>query len=78
VPELATHWGVGCPLLPPIGSCSSPNVATPAVDPYVYFPAMAEGVHERTMRLPRRTRHDRIAIRGMAEELGKSRSNQTS
>jgi transcriptional regulator with XRE-family HTH domain len=71
VPELATHWGVGLSVITADRQLLIAQRGNTAVDPYVYFPAMAEGASRAHDAAPNGAPdHDRIAIRGMAEELG--------
>jgi transcriptional regulator with XRE-family HTH domain len=71
VPELATHWGVGLSVVTADRQLLIAQRGNTAVDPYVYFPAMAEGASRAHDAAPNGAPdHDRIAIRGMAEELG--------
>jgi hypothetical protein len=71
VPELATHWGVGLSVVTVDRQVLISQRGNTAVDPHVYFPAMAEGAsRHHDAAANGAPDHDHIAARGMREELG--------
>src|SRR5205823_5648271 len=71
VPELATHWGVGLCVITADGWLLLSERGNTAVDPHVYFPAVAEGAaRDMDSSSTGGPDHFNIARRGMLEELG--------
>jgi transcriptional regulator with XRE-family HTH domain len=71
VPELATHWGVGISVVTADRQILVAQRGNTAVDPHVFFPAMAEGAsRHHDAAANGAPDHDHIAVRGMREELG--------
>jgi hypothetical protein len=71
VPELATHWGVGLSIITADGTLLVSERGNTAVDPYVYFPAVAEGgSRSLDSTAEGAPDHFSIAARGVQEELG--------
>jgi transcriptional regulator with XRE-family HTH domain len=71
VPQLATHWGVGLGVVTRDGLLLISERGNTAVDPHVYFPAVAEGA-TRPMDATSTGAPDHFttARRGVQEELG--------
>jgi transcriptional regulator with XRE-family HTH domain len=71
VPELATHWGAGLSVVTRDGLLLVSERGNTAVDPHVYFPAVAEGA-TRPMDATGNgaPNHFTTAQRGVLEELG--------
>jgi hypothetical protein len=71
VPELATHWGVGLSVVTADGWLLVSERGNTAVDPHVYFPAVAEGAtRPLDMTATGAPDHFSTARRGVLEELG--------
>lgn len=71
VPELATHWGVGLSVITADGLLLVSERGNTAVDPYVYFPAVAESATRAMDATPDGAPdHFSVASRGVQEELG--------
>ena len=71
VPELATHWGIGLSVVTADRQLLVSQRGNTAVDPFVFFPAMAEGAsRHHDAAANGAPDHDHIAARGMREELG--------
>ncbi len=71
VPELATHWGVGLGVVTADGRLLVSERGNTAVDPHVYFPAVAEGAtRPLDVTGTGAPDHFNTARRGVLEELG--------
>jgi len=71
VPELATHWGVGLSVITADRQLLIAQRGKHRSRSLCLLPAMAEGASRAHDAAPNGAPdHDRIAIRGMAEELG--------
>src|SRR5258708_22459483 len=71
VSELATHWGIGLTVVTSDGRLLISERGNTAVDPHVYFPAVAEGATTAMDAAPNGAPdHFKIASRGVLEELG--------
>ncbi len=71
VPELATHWGVGLGVVTADGKLLVSERGNTAVDPHVYFPAVAEGAtRPQDVAANGAPDHYITARRGVLEELG--------
>lgn len=71
VPEMATHWGVGLAVITADRQLLVAERGNTAVDPFIYFPAVAEGA-TRGMDAASNGAPDqfKVASRGVLEELG--------
>jgi transcriptional regulator with XRE-family HTH domain len=71
VAELATHWGVGLAVITSDNKLLVSERGNTAVDPHVYFPAVAEGATTAMDAAPNGAPdHFKVASRGVLEELG--------